>query len=71
MLLTCSHSTNNVIKYCATDNERNGKNMCWSIKNSGEILNKLKSEDLLATSLSTHAFSNLFTTLPPDIIKKN
>ena len=34
---------NHVIKYCTTVYERNGKNLFWSIKNSGEILNKLKS----------------------------
>ena len=32
-----------VIKYCTTFYERNGKKLFWSIKNSGEILNKLKS----------------------------
>ena len=36
---------NHVIKYCTTVYERNGKNLFWSIKNSGEILNKLKSRD--------------------------
>ena len=36
-----------VIKYCTTDNERNGKKLFWSIKNSGEILNKLKSRGFL------------------------
>ena len=34
---------NHVIKYCTTVYERKGKNLFWSIKNSGEILNKLKS----------------------------
>ena len=34
---------NHVIKYCETVHERNSKNLFWSIKNSGEILNKLKS----------------------------
>ena len=33
---------NHVIKYCETVFERNGKNLFWSVKNSGEILNKLK-----------------------------
>ena len=36
--------------------ERNGKNLFWSIKNSGEILNKLKSKGFLASSLSTYDF---------------
>ena len=32
-----------VLKYCTTVYERNAKNLIWSIKNSGEILYKLKS----------------------------
>ena len=28
---------NHVMTYCETDYERNGKNLLWSIKNSGEI----------------------------------
>ena len=44
---------NHVIKYCTTVYERNGKNLFWSIKNSGEILNKLKSRGFLASGLST------------------
>ena len=31
-----------VIKYCVTVYERSGKNMFWPIKNSGEVLSKLK-----------------------------
>ena len=34
---------NHVIKYCIPVYERSGKNLFWSVKNSGEILNKLKS----------------------------
>ena len=40
-----------------------------SIKNSGEILNKLKARDLNATSLSTYDFTTLYTTLPHNLIK--
>ena len=36
---------NYAIKNCTTVYERNGKKLFWSIKNSGEILNKLKSTD--------------------------
>ena len=36
---------NHVIKYYTTVYERNGKKLIWSIKSSGEILNKLKSRD--------------------------
>ena len=45
---------NHVIKYCTTVYERNGKNLFWSIKNSGESLNKLKFRGFLASGLSTY-----------------
>ena len=48
-----------VIKYCEKVYERSGKNLFWSIKNSGEILDKLKARDFNATSLSTYDFSTL------------
>ena len=61
---------NHVIKYCTTVYERNGKTVFGSIKNSGEILNKLRSTGFLASSLSTYDFSTLYTTLPHNQIKK-
>ena len=60
---------NHVIKYCTTVYERNGKNLFWSIKNSDEILNKLKSRGFLASGLSTYDFSTLYTKLPHNLIK--
>ena len=60
---------NHVIRYCEEVYERSGKNLFWSIKNSGEVLNKLKSRGLRATSLSTYDFSTLYTTLPHNLIK--
>ena len=47
-----------------------GKNLFWSIKNSGEVLNKLKSRGFRETSLSTYDFSTLCTTLPHNLIKE-
>ena len=44
--------------------------MFWSIKHSGEILNKLKSRGFCATSLSTNDFSTLYATLPHNLIKE-
>ena len=41
-------------------NERSGINLFWSIKNSGEILNKLK---------ASYDCSTLYTTLPHNLIK--
>ena len=50
---------------------KNGKNLLWSIKNSGEILNKLKSRGFQASGLSTYDFSTLYTKLPHNLIKEN
>ena len=44
--------------------------MFWPIKNSGEVLSKLKDIGYQATSLSTYAFSTLYTTLPHNLIKE-
>ena len=44
--------------------------MFWPIKNSGEVLNKLKDIGYQATSLSTYDFSTLYTTLPHNLIKE-
>ena len=46
------------------------KILFWSIKNSGEVLNTLKSREFRATSLSTYDFSTLYTTLPHNLIKE-
>ena len=42
--------------------------MFWPIKNSGEVLGKLKDIGYQETSLSTYNFSTLYTTLPHDLI---
>ena len=59
-----------VIKYCETVYERSEENMFWPIKNSGEVLSKLKDIGYWATSLSTNDFSTLYTTLPHNVIKE-
>ena len=58
-LLTSCLTTikNHVIKYCEKAYERSGKNLFWSMKNSCEVLNKLKSRGFRASSLSTYDFS--------------
>ena len=58
-----------VIKHCEKVCKRSGKNLFWSIKNSCEVLNKLKSRDFRASSLSKFDFSALYITLPYNLIK--
>ena len=72
-LLTSCLTTikNHVIKYCEKVYERSGKNLFWSIKNSCEVLNKLKSRGFRASSLSTYDFSTIYTTLPQILLRIN
>ena len=58
------------MRYCETVYETSNKNWFWSIKNSGEVLSKLKCRGFRATSLSTYDFSTLYTTLPHLIKEK-
>ena len=44
--------------------------MFWYIKNSGEVLSKLKSRGFHATSLSTYDLSALYNTLPHNLMKE-
>ena len=59
-----------VIKYCDKVFERSERNLFWSIKNSNEVLNKLKSRQFRVFSLSTYDFSTLYSTLPHNLIKE-
>ena len=68
-LLSYYYKKKHVIKYCEKVYERSGKNLFWSIKNSSEVLNKLKSRGFHASSLSTYDFSTLYSTLPHNLIK--
>ena len=68
LLTSCPTAVkNHVIIYCEKDYERSGKNLFWSIKNSVEVLNKLKSIGFRANSLSTYDFSTLYIPLCPII----
>ena len=70
MVTSCLTAVNkHVIKFCEKIYERSRKNLFWSIKNSGEILDKLKARDFNATSLSTYDFSTIYTTLAHNLIK--
>ena len=57
LLISCLTAVKScVIRYYETVYERSRKNMFWSIKNSGEVLSKLKSRGFRATCLSTYDF---------------
>ena len=58
-----------VIKYCNTVYENSGKKLFWSIKNTGDVLDKFKIRNYQAFSISTYDFSTLYTTLPHALIK--
>ena len=71
LILSCLTAIkSHVLRYCETVYVTSNKNWFWSIKNSGEVLNKLKCRGFRATSLSTYDFSTLYTTLPHNLIKE-
>ena len=54
LLISCLTAVKtHAIRYCETVYERSGKNFFWSIKNSGEVISKLKLRGFRMTSLST------------------
>lgn len=59
-----------VIRYCEKVFENTGKNLFWSIKNSNDVLKKLKSNNFQAFCLSTYDFSTLYTSLPHNLIRE-
>ena len=59
-----------VVRCCGRVCGGSGGGLFWSVKNSGEVLNKLKSRRFRAASLSTYDFSTLYTTLPHNLIKE-
>ena len=60
---------NHWIKYCEKTYEREGINYFWCIKNSTEILDKLKTKGFQASTISTYDFSSLYTMLPHNLIR--
>ena len=70
-LLTSCLTTikNHVVKYCEKVYERSGKNIFWSIKNSCEVLNKLKSRGFLCIQFVYIRFFYIYTTLLHNLIK--
>ena len=55
--------------YCEKAYENSSINLFWCIKNSGDVLTKLHCKNFQASEISSYDFSNLYTTLPHDLIK--
>ena len=68
LLTACLTAVKNIISTVKKVYERSSKNLFWSIKNSGEVLDKLKARDFYAISLYTYDFSTLYTILPHNLI---
>ena len=59
-----------VINLCNTVFEDNGVIQCWSIRYSGEVLDKLLSLDCKFDFIESYDISTLYITLPHICIKK-
>ena len=59
-----------VIRYCEKVYERSGKNLFWSIKNSGEVLNKFKSRGSVRPVCQLMIFPHSIPLCPLTLSKK-
>ena len=58
-----------VIKYSETAFSNSNVNYIWSIKNSSEVIEKLRLRNFQGSQVSSFDFSTLYTSLPHDLIK--
>ena len=58
-----------VIKYSATAFSNSNVNYFWSIKNSSEVIEKLRLRNFRGSQVSSFDFSTLYISLPHDLIK--
>ena len=58
-----------VIKYSETAFSNSNVNYFWSIKNSSEVIEKLRVWNFQGSQVSSFDFSTLYTSLPHDLIK--
>ena len=58
-----------VIKYSETAFNNSNVNYFWSIKNSSEVIEKLRLRNFQGSQVSSFDFSTLYTSLPHDLIK--
>ena len=65
-----THIKQGLQKYCETAYSRSGVNQMWILKNSKELLERLKSPNFNhITSIKSFGFSTFFTTIPHDKLK--
>ena len=60
-----------VIKNSGTAFNNSNINYFWSIKNSSEVIEKLRLRNFRGSQVSSFDFSTLYTSLPHDLIKAN
>ena len=61
-----------LIRYNNTKTSRNGVNSMWIVKNSTSLLSSLDQLDVCtATSVYTHDFSTLYTSIPHNLLNSN
>ena len=58
-----------VMKYSETAFSNSNVNYFWSIKNSSEVIKKLRLRNFRGSQVSSFDFSTLYTSLPHDLIK--
>ena len=58
-----------VMKYSETAFSNSNVNYFWSIKNSSEVIEKLRLRNFQGSQVSSFDFSTLYTSLPHDLIK--
>ena len=58
-----------IIQYCEKVFENSGVNHFWSIKNSLDVLDKLRAFENTFHSVDSYDFSTLYTNLPHNLIK--
>ena len=58
-----------VMKYSETAFSNSNVNYFWSIKNSSEVIEKLRLRNFRGSQVSSFDFSTLYTSLPHDLIK--
>ena len=59
------------MKYSETAFSKSNVNYFWSIKNSSEVIEKLRLRNFRGSEVSSFDFSTLYTSLPHDIININ